>query len=145
MSLKRIFETVEIVKPKAVPDKKRHTRHGSRIFREVNDIKEKSHQTIQSILSFWLFRSRRCKRIRQEVAGLLEKMTSVKCDYCGQNFGLRCELIDSIEVLFYGYLKEGKETIENYNLKGWQEYFMKRAHLRTLCHYCIEEVYANEG
>ena len=35
----------------------------------------------------------------------MEKFTKTNCDYCGEDWGLRAELIDNIEALYNEFIK----------------------------------------
>lgn len=62
------------------------------------------------------------------------------CIYCGLSFGLKVELIQNIEDLFYNFLIDTDEDIMNYHVFDWQEYFKEVASFRTICINCSEAI-----
>ena len=108
---------------------------------EKDDIKMKLNKKFEKILLYWLKRAQKIKLIKSQVARLLEKFTSIKCDYCHLNWGLRCEPINNIEETFDEFCKTEFFCDGCYTLFDWQEYFEKFTRFRTICYYCSQRVY----
>jgi len=53
--------------------------------------------------------------------------------YCKYTYGLQSELLQSIEDMFYAFLKQYNFTLDNYEHEHWTNYFTKHARFRTVC------------
>lgn len=93
-----------------------------------------------AVLRYWYHRARTIRISRSQIAGILEKKTNVVCDYCGINWGLRCECIDNIEAIFEDFKKTKYFVKNTYTLFDWQKYFYLTAKTRTLCFRCVERI-----
>ena len=110
-------------------------------MKEKENLKKSLKPGFLKIFQVWILRARKIKLIRSQVAGVMERMTQPFCQFCGRNWGLRCETIDSIEELFDKFLKEVKgQNPEKWDLIRWQSYFTKNAYFRTICYSCYEEI-----
>lgn len=95
------------------------------------------------IVKFWLTRAIKLKKIRSQIAGLMQNhMVNDRCEFCKKNWGLRSECLENIEDLFEKFLK-GNKYQNIYDISNWQSYFYKHAMLRTVCFSCSEEIIEN--
>lgn len=64
--------------------------------------------------------------------------------FCRATYGLKPELIQNIEDLFFMFLKDKRQDLVNYDIVAWQQYFIKHGSVRTICIDCstaIEKFY----
>lgn len=137
---------------------------------ETNRRAPQNSESMIWILKYWVKRARFVRLIRSQIAGLLEKMTNKYCNFCGINWGLKGETIESIEEIFHCFWKElmenekkqrdhkekeGKNRVifgrsyysnsireyETRDIINWQQYFEKHATIRTICFECMNEVF----
>lgn len=141
----------------------------------LDDIRENNRRAPQNsestiwILKYWVKRAKFIRKIRSQIAGLLERMTNPYCNFCGINWGLRGETIENIEDIFLGFWREllaseekqklidnhskakrkysrnsrlenVKRVYETSDIIKWQQYFQKHATFRTICFECMNEV-----
>jgi len=138
----------------------------------LDDIRENNRRAPQNsestiwILKYWVKRAKFVRKIRSQIAGLLEKMTNPYCNFCGINWGLRGETIENIEEIFFAFWRElmiieqqqklmeneskikrkfipeknEKRVYETSDIIKWQQYFQKHATFRTICFECMNEV-----
>ena len=138
----------------------------------MDDIRENNRRAPQNsestiwILKYWVKRAKFVRKIRSQIAGLLEKMTNPYCNFCGINWGLRGETIENIEEIFFAFWRElmiieqqqklmeneskikrkfipeknEKRVYETSDIIKWQQYFQKHATFRTICFECMNEV-----
>ena len=134
----------------------------------LDDIRENNRRAPQNsestiwILKYWVKRAKFIRKIRSQIAGLLERMTNPYCNFCGINWGLRGETIENIEDIFLGFWREllaneeqqklidnhskakrkysrnsqqenVKRVYETRDIIKWQQYFQKHATFRTIC------------
>jgi hypothetical protein len=67
-----------------------------------------------------------------------------ECLYCRYTYGLQVQLIESIEDMFYAFLRETGQQLNSFKHEQWIRYFKNHAHYRTVCHECnvlIEDRY----
>ena len=67
-----------------------------------------------------------------------------ECLYCKYTYGLRVELLQSIEEMFYSFLRKTQSTVESYEHELWMKFFIQHARYRTVCTECanlIETLY----
>lgn len=103
-------------------------------------IRQRPNDPFKHLLVYWLKQSRIIFKARSQVARLLEKMTNIRCDFCGANWGLRCETINNFRQLFEDFIQKYKCTEDNYSVRYWQKYFEENVSVRTLCHACNEKI-----
>ena len=138
----------------------------------MDDIRENNRRAPQNsestiwILKYWVKRAKFVRKIRSQIAGLLEKMTNPYCNFCGINWGLRGETIENIEEIFFAFWRElmiieqqqklleneskmkskfipeenKKRVYETSDIIKWQQYFQKHATFRTICFECMNEI-----
>mmetsp|Transcript_9638 Transcript_9638/g.9304 ORF Transcript_9638/g.9304 Transcript_9638/m.9304 type:complete len:233 (+) Transcript_9638:3628-4326(+) len=94
----------------------------------------------RAIIKFWIIRARIKQKVTIQVNRIIEGKIQPNCLYCGASFGLRVELIQNIENLFYSFLQEGNYTLADYDALQWQAYFSEFGSFRTLCLDCIEYI-----
>lgn len=112
-------------------------------FGDKEEWKEKLSPSFSKIIKFWKRRAKTQITYRSQVAGLMEQVCLPNCEFCGANWGLKCETIDSIEEVFHKFLDYsyalGKDyDISNWNLEDWQGYFLKNVVFRTSCYSCYK-------
>lgn len=96
------------------------------------------------VVKFWLFRANRLKKIRSQIAGMMQlQKVENKCEFCEKNWGLRSECLENLEDLFEKFLK-GNKYQNVHDISKWQNYFFKHAKLRTICFLCSEEILSNK-
>eukprot|EP01017_Pseudomicrothorax_dubius_P004842 TRINITY_DN11081_c0_g1_i1.p1 TRINITY_DN11081_c0_g1~~TRINITY_DN11081_c0_g1_i1.p1 ORF type:complete len:400 (-),score=86.45 TRINITY_DN11081_c0_g1_i1:95-1234(-) len=98
------------------------------------------------VMTVWLYRARFIRIIRGQVSGIMELLTSPRCEFCGCSWTLRTELVQSIENLFKKFIQDvPDQSLSAWDIPKWQEYFDRNAILRTLCFECSEDLlYAHE-
>lgn len=89
----------------------------------------------------WKFRAVLIRKIRSQVAGIIESSTGQRCEFCGTNYYLRAELVPNIESMFIKFLKDDpSQTVLKWSVDSWQEVFIKNALIRTLCFDCSTKI-----
>ena len=70
----------------------------------------------------------------------MNRNLETECLFCKQEYGLTCELIESIEDMFFNYIKETGESVLAFNFNKWLIHFRKHATFRTVCFECYEQM-----
>ena len=110
-------------------------------IKEKESLKKGLKPIFQKLCRVWIDRARRLQKIRSEVAGIIELMTDPYCQFCQVDFGLRCETINNIEIIFMEFVRDiNHGNFSTWNLIAWQEYFTSHSIFRTLCYECYEEL-----
>lgn len=71
---------------------------------------------------------------------MIEDALERYCIYCGLSFGLKVELIQNIEDIFFDFLEDTGYSILDYDVFDWQAYFKEVASFRTICINCSEAI-----
>ena len=79
-------------------------------------------------------------KVKSQIGGILEKITAAECDFCQSRWGLKCEPINNIEILFYRFLRKFGYSRDHWSVDDWQNYFAQHSVIRTLCYECYEEI-----
>jgi len=110
-------------------------------FREKKMIKKSLSFAFITTLKQWKMRGSLIRKIRSQVAGLMESTTGHVCEFCGTNQNLRAELVSNIESLFINFLKDHPtQSSVVWDIDDWQESFKKHALIRTLCFDCYTRI-----
>ena len=114
-------------------------------FGDKEEWKEKLSPGFIKLMKLWKKRATVLMLYRSQVAGLIEQVCLPNCEYCGRNWGLKCECINNIEEVFHDFLddctKKGKKyDITHWNPEEWQEFFLKTVVFRTSCYSCYTEL-----
>ena len=48
--------------------------------------------------------------------------------------------MESLEILFFQYLRETNQTVSDYDFNKWIAYFKQNATFRTVCQDCYDEI-----
>jgi hypothetical protein len=80
------------------------------------------------------------RKLRVYVQGIVDLHLEAQCQYCGYTYGLLVELIQSIEDMFYTFLKKNNLKITNFPFPLWIKHFKEHARFRTLCQECLEKI-----
>jgi len=106
--------------------------------REKKIIKKNLGYPFISILKQWKTRASLIRKIRSQIAGIIESSTGPHCEFCGVNYYLRAELVSNIEDIFIKFLKDDpSQNTVIWSIEKWQEVFSKHALIRTLCFNCF--------
>ena len=92
------------------------------------------------IIRYWLMRMRFIRKLRVYVQTIINQNQEPQCLYCKYTYGLQSELLQSIEDMFYAFLKQYNFTLDNYEHEHWTNYFTKHARFRTVCQDCSEQI-----
>ena len=92
------------------------------------------------IIKYWLLRTRFLRLLRIQVSSIVHKNLETECLYCQQQYGLTCELIESIEDMFFNYINETGETVLQFDFNKWMVHFRKHSSFRTVCFECYEQM-----
>lgn len=112
-------------------------------FNEKEEYRKSLNPSFLNIMKLWKKRAIILIKCRSQIAGIMEKACQPYCEYCGRNWGLKCESIDNIEVVFHKFLdasqNEGKRySIRKWKSEEWQEFFLKNVVFRTSCYACYQ-------
>lgn len=109
--------------------------------REKKVIKRSLSNSFILIMKQWKLRATLIKKLRSEVAGLIESTTGKACEFCGKNYCLRAELVPNIESIYIKFLQENPDNAgKTHDIEDWQEVFKKNALIRTLCFDCSNKI-----
>jgi len=109
--------------------------------REKKIIKKSLPHSFIAILKLWKTRAALIRKIRSQVAGIIESSTGSRCEFCRTNQNLRAELVPNIEDIFIKFLKDHPtQNTVIWSVEKWQEVFKKNALIRTLCFECFTEI-----
>jgi len=109
--------------------------------REKKIIKKSLPHSFIAILKLWKTRASLIRKIRSQVAGIVESSTGNRCEFCFTNQNLRAELVSNIEDIFIKFLKDHPtQNTVIWSVEKWQEVFKKNALIRTLCFECFTEI-----
>lgn len=75
-------------------------------MKEKENLKKGLKPFFQKICRIWIDRARRLQKVRSEIAGIIEFMAQPYCQFCGSEFGLRCETINNIETVFMEFIRD---------------------------------------
>ena len=64
----------------------------------------------------------------------------IECLFCRTQYGLRVEVMESLEDMFFDFLEVTQSTIGDYKYQQWIRYFKKYASFRTTCYNCYEKL-----
>ena len=87
---------------------------------EVDWVKRNDVPTTRAIIRFWILRARLKQKIRMEVTKLIDGKLQKHCLYCKASYGLQVELIQNIEDVFFQFLQQKSQAINNYDVLKWQ-------------------------
>jgi len=109
--------------------------------REKKIIKKSLPHSFIAIIKLWKTRASLLRKIRSQVAGIIECSTGSRCEFCFTNQNLRAELVSNIEDIFIKFLKDHPtQNTVIWSVEKWQEVFKKNALIRTLCFECFTEI-----
>ena len=110
---------------------------------EREEIRNSLPLSFVKIMLFWIERSRRLRKARSQVAGLMESITKPFCQWCGTAWALSCESIGSVEETFNQFMRlplerpgADPEEDSHWDVKRWQKHFLENTTFRTLCFRC---------
>ena len=110
-------------------------------IKEKRLIKASLKPSFFQILREWKFRAQRIRLIRSQVAGFIELSTSKVCQFCPKTWSLRCEIMENIEDLLKEFvIFDKKQSMVNWDIASWQNFFIKHAKFRTTCFQCTEKI-----
>ena len=95
------------------------------------------------VIQYWVLRTKFLRKLRTEVYPFIKNQLETECQFCGNQYGLQVELLESLEDVFYQYLEESGETVRNFRWHRWFVYFQSHSSYRTLCSDCHDELEAN--
>lgn len=107
---------------------------------ELDWVKMNDSPMTRAIIKFWIIRARFKQKVRFQVQHLIDYMRKPYCLYCRTVYGLKVELMQNVEDLFFSFLKKRKTDLLNYKIVDWQKYFIRNCSTRTLCHDCHREI-----
>jgi hypothetical protein len=107
---------------------------------ELDWVKMNDTPMTRAIIKFWIIRARYKQKVRLQVEHIIDYMRKPYCLYCRTVYGLKVELMQNIEDLFYAFLKKRKADLLNYRIVDWQKYFVKYCSTRTICQDCHREI-----
>lgn len=108
---------------------------------EKEEFRQKLSKSFKKVFMQWLIRAKRLIVIRSQIAGILEQLTDPYCNFCGKDWGLKCESIGNVEDIFINFLTEKKIICQKgWKATHWQQYFMENGKFRTLCYSCLKEI-----
>ena len=104
-----------------------------------------SRSKFHLMMKIWIDRARVLIRIRSQTAGILEQVCQPFCIFCFRTWGLKCESINDIEVVFKNFLKlaqsEGRKYSErDWDVNEWQHYYRNNVVFRTHCYLCYRKI-----
>jgi hypothetical protein len=102
-------------------------------------IKKQSPVSV-AIVKYWLMRTRFLNVLRTQLSIVIRNNLEQVCQLCGTEYGLQSELIQSLEDMFFIYLRNTNQTINNFNFGNWVTYFTKNSTFRTLCNDCHDDI-----
>jgi hypothetical protein len=73
---------------------------------EIQWVKDNDTPMTRAIIKFWIIRARFRQKARIQVSHLIDYMRKPFCLYCRTIYGLKVELMQNIEDLFYAFLKK---------------------------------------
>lgn len=114
-------------------------------FNEKEEIRKSLKPSFFKIMKLWHKRASTMMVYRSQVAGIMERACLPYCEFCWRNWGLKCESIDNIEVVFHNFLEKCHSEGKNYSSKSWkadewQEFFENNVVFRTSCYKCYERL-----
>lgn len=90
-------------------------------MKEKENLKQSLKPSFLQICKVWIDRAQRLQKIRSQIGGVLELMTKPTCDFCGKNWGLKCETIDNIETVFQKFIRDRNNgNFNEWDLISWQ-------------------------
>jgi len=92
------------------------------------------------VIHYWVLRSRMVRKLRIYVQAYIDQNIQSECLYCRSQYGLRVELMENLEDVFYDFLTESHSTIGDFNYQQWQLYFRRHSTYRTTCYNCHEKI-----
>jgi len=110
-------------------------------IREKKVIKKTLSTAFITIMKQWRVRAALIRKIRSQIAGIVEVATKKKCEYCGSPSFVRAEVVSNIESVFIRFLKDDRrQTSLQWSVDDWQEAFKKHALIRTICFECSNRI-----
>lgn len=92
------------------------------------------------IIKYWLLRTKMLRSLRLQLMSYIRQQLETECQFCGSLYGLQVELMESLEDVFYAFLKESDQTVLHYKWDQWFFYFMRHTSYRTLCTDCHDQL-----
>ena len=93
------------------------------------------------VMLYWLSRAKRIQRLRAQTESLIAAHLGLKCQYCGNQSSLQCELIESVEDLFFRFKAAQRPPLRFqanlWDAGEWLEFVSTEGHFRTLCLSCL--------
>lgn len=114
-----------------------------RIYSDFNTPEEVEPLTSPSarVMLYWLSRAKRIQQLRAQTEGLVAAHLGLKCQYCGNQSSLQCELIESVEDLFFRFKAAQRPPLRFqanlWDTGDWLEFVSTEGHFRTLCLNCL--------
>ena len=95
----------------------------------------------KSILKYWVARAKRNRDLQAQIDTVLTKNLKERCILCRSRFGLQCQMIESIETMFFRFINITQEDSlhKNWNRQKWIAYVGQNAHFRTICLVCLKK------
>lgn len=88
----------------------------------------------RNIIRLWLAQARRRQRLRSSVQPIINQNRKVECEVCLSRRQLQVEMVIPLEVM--GRKFEKQSHTEEFDVRGWKEFFTKHQKFRTLCLTC---------
>jgi len=104
------------------------------------NLKNEMTESSKAIMKFWVIRARLKQKVRTQVTRVIDANIDEECIFCRTHFGLRVELIQNIEDMFFMFLRETKANFLRYKPHRWVQWFEEHAAFRTVCLECAEEI-----
>lgn len=103
---------------------------------DLDKVRKKASPLTQAIIKFWIMRARFRQKVTLELQKVVDMMRKPHCLFCRTTQGVKVEIINNVEDLFYRFLKAKKQNLVSYKIVDWQRYFVKKGSTRTICTSC---------
>ena len=108
----------------------------------VEHVREASPSSVL-VVKYWLLRTRMLRKLRTQLMFYIKQQLETECQFCGSLYGLQVELLESLEDVFYDFLRESGQTLSKYAWHEWFFYVKRNTSYRTLCTDCHDQLVEN--
>ena len=109
---------------------------------DVEKVVKKTTPITRAIIKYWVIRARFRQKVTIEVTKVVDYLRKPYCLFCRTTSGLKVEIVNNIEDLFYKFLRQKKQNMITYKIVDWQRFFAKNGSTRTLCLSCQSKIEA---
>ena len=88
----------------------------------------------RNIIRVWLAQARRRQRLRTAIQPIINQNRKVECEVCLSRRQLQVEMVIPLQVMGDKFEKMSKS--EEFDVKGWKEFFKKHQKFKTMCMSC---------